>query len=259
MRKAISLALVFVLINFAITSPRAQQPTITQESKQEQLTNKDVLEMLRSGLATEIIIAKVRSTPSKFDTTPAALADLKAAAVPDAVIVAMVEGPGRPSNSLGPPVEVNVPDGTELEVQLKNTLSGQQAKAGDIVDFTVSRDVKINGVTIIERDASARAKLTMAKKSGRWGRAGKLQWAMQDVQAVDGRRIPARFTKREVGDSKGGTVAMAALASAALVGPFGLFWGLKKGRAAIIPAGSRFTIFIEGDTTIKATSGSNSN
>lgn len=262
MRKVISLTLVFVLATLAIASPRSQQPATAQESSQEQLTNKDVLEMLRSGLAIEIIVAKVRSTPSKFDTTPANLAELKAAGVPDAVIVAMVEGPaktGAASATFGPPVDVKVPDGTEIEIQLQNTLSGQVAKVGDVVDFTVMRAVNVDGVTIIERDAPARARITTAKKSGRWGKAGKLEWAMEDVQSVDGRRIPARFTKREVGDSKGGTVAIAAIASTILVGPLSLFWGLKKGRAAIIPAGNRYTVFIQGDTTIRGPSTAKAN
>lgn len=257
MRKAISLTLVVVMATVTTASPLLQDPVPSQELTQGQLTNKDVLDMLRSGLATEIVVAKIRTTASKFDTTPAALAELKSANVPDPVIVAMVQGYTASSASgavAGPAVAVKVPDGTEIEIQLKNTLSGQVAKVGDVVDFTVLRAVQVNGVTIIERDAPARARLSTAKKSGRWGKAGKLEWTMQDVQAVDGNRVSARFTKREVGDSKGGTVAVAALASTLFVGPFSLFWGLKKGRPAVIPAGNRYTVFVQGDTTVKANS-----
>jgi hypothetical protein len=74
---------------------------------------------------------------------------------------------------------------------------------------------------------------------------------MQDVNAVDSNRVPARFTKRLVGDSKGNTVAVAAVATTVLLGPFGLLWGLKKGKPAIIPAGNRYSVFVHGDTTIK--------
>lgn len=207
--------------------------------------------MLRSGLATEIVVAKIRTTPSKFDTNPPALAELKSANVPDAVIIAMVQGLVPTSAENWAMTDVKVPDGTEIEIQLLNALSGQEAKVGDVVDFTVMRAVQVNGVTIFERDASARARLSTAKKSGRWGKAGKLEWAMQDVQSVDGNRTPARFTKRHLGDSKGGTVAAATLLTAAFLGPFGLFWGLKKGRPAVIPAGTRYTVFVHGDTTIK--------
>jgi hypothetical protein len=146
---------------------------------------------------------------------------------------------------------VSVPDGTEVEIQLTNNASGEELKIGSIVDFTVVRPVQINGVTVFEKEAGARARITTAKRAGHWGKAGKLEWAMQDVMAVDGNRIPARFTQRQIGDSKGGTVAVAAVATTVLLGPVGLLWGLKKGKPAIIPAGNRYSVFVSGDTKIK--------
>ena len=256
-----SLALVLSLILLILTSPLAvtkgQEATQNQApTKSSPLTNKDVLEMIKNGLATEVVIAKIKTSPSKFDTSPAAMTELKTAGVPDAVVLAMVQSSSNTVPSVGSTAGgetvVKVPDGTEIEIQLKNTLSGQSAKVGDIVDFTVVRPVQINGVTIIEKDASARARVTTAKGAGHWGKAGKLEWAMQDVQAVDGNRVPARFTKREAGDSKGGTVAVAAVATTVLLGPLGLLWGLKKGKPAIIPAGNRYSVFVHGDTTVKA-------
>ena len=151
-----------------------------------------------------------------------------------------------------PIVEIKVSDGTEIEVQLKNNASGEELKVGDVVDFSVVRPVVVNGVTIFDKDAPARARITTAKKAGHWGHAGKLEWAMQDVQAVDGNRVSARFTKRSIGDSKGGTVAVAAVATTVLLGPFGLLWGLKKGKPAIIPAGNRYSVFVSGDTVLDA-------
>ena len=145
-----------------------------------------------------------------------------------------------------------VSDGTEVEVLLKNNASAEELKVGSIVDFAVMRPVVINGVTVFKEDAPARARVTTAKKAGRWGRAGKLEWAMQDVEAADGTRVPARFTKRSIGDSKGGTVAVAAVATTVLLGPLGLLWGLKKGKPAIIPAGNRYSIFVSGDTVLDA-------
>lgn len=159
--------------------------------------------------------------------------------------------PQEPSNQpQASPAEVNIPDGTEIEIQLKNNASGEDLKVGDIVDFTVVRPVVVNGVTVFEKDASARARITTAKRAGHWGHAGKLEWAMQDVQAADGNRVPARFTKRLTGDSKGGTVAVAAVATTVLLGPLGLLWGLKKGKPAIIPAGNRYSAFVSGDTKL---------
>ncbi len=260
MKKALSCLLVFTIVSITIATPRriVQDPVQlqAQSSLPAQLTNKEVFEMVKAGLTADIIVAKIKSSPSKFDTTTGTLADLKTAGIPDSVILAMVQSTGEPisaSVALVPAVEVKIPDGTEIEIQLVNNLSGQEVKVGDIVDFTLVRAIQVNGVTVFERDASARARVTTAKKAGRWGKAGKLEWAMQDVQAADGNRIPARFTKRELGDSKGGTVAVAAVATTILLGPFGLLWGLKKGKPAIIPAGNRYNIFVHGDAVAKGT------
>jgi len=146
---------------------------------------------------------------------------------------------------------INVPDGTEVQVQLKSTASGEEMKVGDVVDFVVVKPVQVNGLTIFEKDAVARARITTAKRAGHWGKAGKLEWAMQDVLAADGNRVPARFTRRHVGDSKGGTVAVAAVATTVLLGPVGLLWGLKKGKPAIIAAGNQYSVFVAGDTKVK--------
>jgi len=148
--------------------------------------------------------------------------------------------------------EVIIPDGTEVEVQLKNNLSGEEAKIGDVVDLSVVRDVLVNGTVVINQGASATARITEAKKAGHWGHTGKLEWAMQDAQTVGGARIPMRFTKSLEGGSKGGTVAVGAVVTTVLLGPVGLLWGLKKGKKAIIPAGSKFSVFTDKDSTIKA-------
>jgi hypothetical protein len=55
------------------------------------LSNQDVLDMLRAGVSAEVIVAKIRNTNCSFDTSPAALKELKAAGVPDSVLLAMVE------------------------------------------------------------------------------------------------------------------------------------------------------------------------
>lgn len=257
MKRLVASILMLSLGMAVLASPaRNQDPPATPaktESASPALTNKDVLDMMKAGLAADIIVAKIKSSQTNFDTSPGALAELKAANVPDSVILAMVKGPSSAASSEAPPADgvVSVPDGTEVEIQLLAVASGEQLKVGDTVDFAVVRPIQVNGVTIFEKDAVGRARITTAKRAGHWGKAGKLEWAMQDVMAVDGNRIPARFTQRHIGDSKGGTVAVAAVATTVFLGPLGLLWGLKKGKPAIIPAGNRYSVFVHGDTKIK--------
>ena len=259
MKKLVSAILMLSLSLAVIAFPSsAQEPAPVPNAQNRALTNKDVMDMIKSGVTADVVVAKIKSSETNFDTSPGALADLKAANVPENVMLAMVKGPTGATAAAGPVVEgteVSVPDGTEIEIQLKTNASGEELKVGDVVDFTVVRPVQINGVTIFEKDAGARARITTAKRAGHWGKAGKLEWAMQDVMAADGARVPARFTQRKIGDSKGGTVAVAAVATTVFLGPVGLLWGLKKGKPAIIPAGNRYNVFVHGDTKIKGKPG----
>ena len=255
------LACAILLAPLAPAAAQDQQPQTQTQSQQPEakLTNKDVLDMLKANLAPAIVIAKIKGSATDFDTSPTALQELKAANVPDEVMLVMVQAsagaaalpPTGTAAAEGEPVEVKVPDGTEIEVELRNNVSGQEVKVGDIVDLTVVRPVQVNGVTVIDKGASARARITTAKKAGHWGKAGKLEWAMQDVQAIDGNRLPSRFTKRDTGDSKGGTVATATAITAVLFFPAAPLWGFKKGKPAVIPAGTRYTVFVHGDTPVK--------
>ncbi len=229
----------------------AQSDNAAPQTQNTALTNVAVVNMIQSGLAPEIVIAKIKASSAKFDTSAEAMTLLKTEGISDAVILAMVEAgtPKVSSPTSGELTEVKIPDGQEFEVELSRNASGQDMKVGDIVDFSVTQPVIVDGVTIIEKGAPARAHITTAKQSGRWGKAGKLEWAMKDVMTVDGTRIPVRFTERSLGESKGGTVAVAAVATTILLGPIGLLWGLKKGKPAIIPAGNRYAVFVHGDTT----------
>jgi hypothetical protein len=254
MKKLLSLTLVAVMTLHAFTWMAVS--VSAQQIVQEKLTNKDVIEMNKAGMSEAIILAKIKTAETNFDTSTAELQELKAAGLSDAVILAMVESGKKVevqtvAVETAAPVEILIPDGTEIEIELKNNLSGEEAKMGETIDFTVVRPVEVNGIKIIEQGASAKGKITKAKKAGRWGRTGKLEWAMSDVLTVSGTRIPVRFTKSMQGGSKGGTVAVAAVATTVLLGPVGLLWGLKKGKKAEIPAGNKYSIFADGDSKIK--------
>jgi hypothetical protein len=213
--------------------------------------------MLKAGLSTEVVIAKIKTSEAKFDTSPAALQDLKNANVPDAVILAMVNASTPTDNSSAlaggrkEGVEVKVPDGTPLEIELMTNISSATAKEGDIVDFTIVNPVVIDEVVVIEKGAPAKARIAAVKKAGYWGKAGRLGWTMQDALAADGNRIALRMEKKLTGDSKGGTVATGAIVTAMVFFPAAPFWGFKKGKNAVYPAGKRFEAFVHGDVAVK--------
>jgi hypothetical protein len=251
MKRATALILTLSLTTITVAQPSMQEAAQKQDQQiASQLTNKDVLEMMKAGLAPEVIVAKVKSTNGNFDTSPAALTELKSAGVPDLVIMAMLS-----SSTLQPTLtedaEIKIPDGTGVEIELASAISSKSAKEGEVVDFIAAEPVVINGTTVIEKGARARGVIAVAKKAGRWGKAGKLAWVMQDVAAVNGTKIPVRMERRLSGDSKGGTVATGAIVTGLIFFPAAPLWGFKKGKDSVLAAGKRFVAFINGEVTLK--------
>jgi hypothetical protein len=69
---------------------------------QEVLTNESVVEMVKAGLSERVIIAKIRNSPTKFDTQTDALIALKKNGVPEKVIEAIMS-PSAPAAAAAPP------------------------------------------------------------------------------------------------------------------------------------------------------------
>jgi hypothetical protein len=76
------------------------EPGQTTQQTREPLSNEDVIDLLQAGLSPEVVIAKIKSTPCKFETSPAALRQLKAAHVPSSVILVMVQSPPPQEESI---------------------------------------------------------------------------------------------------------------------------------------------------------------
>lgn len=146
-----------------------------------------------------------------------------------------------------------IPDGTPVEIEAPYTLSSMDFKPEDKISFRVVDAVKVAGVTVIEQGATATGLVEKAKRGGHWGKAGLFVWTMQTVTAADGSQVPVRATSvRLRGDSKGAKVATAMVITGALmplIAPVALLHGFKRGENAYIPAGKRYTLFVEANPT----------
>lgn len=86
MKKSIS----FFLINLLFLTSIFCSQTVNAQT-QEKLTNKDVIEMVKTGVSIEIITAKIKASKTEFDTSPTALQELKKEGVPDALVIVMLQ------------------------------------------------------------------------------------------------------------------------------------------------------------------------
>jgi len=115
---ALLLALFVVPGRWVLASQDSESPKVTATP----LTNADVLDMLKAGVSQDVVIAKIRASACEFDTTPSTLKALKAAKVPDAVTLAMVEA------SSGPPRQDSTPVSSDAHSSSEPTKESEATK-----------------------------------------------------------------------------------------------------------------------------------
>lgn len=248
--------------NWAVKSVQESRAAVTR------LRNQDVLEMLKAGLSVEVVVAKINISSCDFDTSSVALQQLKAAGVPDQVVLAMLRAAGRAleaqdasvkANARPVAVEVRVPDSTLVEIEAAHTITSADVEPGSALSFRVASPVRINGLTVISVGALATGRVVTAKKGRHWGRAGRLTWKMESVEAVDGHLIALQA---ESGGRRGvarkGEVATKTVVTGILLipvfplAPLALLHGYKRGADAVLSEGTRYTVFVRGEANINA-------
>jgi len=156
---------------------------------------------------------------------------------------------------------VKIPAGTPLEIEAIHTVRSVNVRPNDYLSFRVLVPIRIEDVTVIEKDALVTGRVVEAKRGGRWGKAGKLSWIMTDVVAVDLSRIPVQMSiefpdnrNRIRGISHAGEVTARAIVLGALVPPaaaIGVIAGVfKRGGDAVLPEGTRFVVYVHKDTDV---------
>ncbi|MBA2705042.1 MAG: trypsin-like peptidase domain-containing protein [Blastocatellia bacterium] len=114
MKNAVLSGLLIILVSTTIVVAQEAQPSpstpaepsATTAQTSSGLTNKDVIDLLKAGISPEIIIAKIRSSTTAFDTSSIGLQKLKASNVPDSVILAMLQPQAGPSTGEAKPGEL---------------------------------------------------------------------------------------------------------------------------------------------------------
>jgi len=157
--------------------------------------------------------------------------------------------------------ELKIPAGTTLEIEVAYTVLSSNVRKYDFLSFRVLIPVKVDGVTLIEKDALVTGRVVEAKRGGRWGKSGKLSWVMLDVVAVDLSRVPVQPNQelpggsdRISGISHGGEVAARAAIMSAIffpLAPVAIISGaFKRGEDAILPQGKRFVVYVQKETVV---------
>lgn len=133
-----------------------------------------------------------------------------------------------------------IPKGTIVTLQNVDALDSKTAQEGDTVRFTVADDVLVGDVIAIPKGMEAEGTITKARKSGRFGKDGKIEITYHTVRAADGTPVPLIIGEKVKEQYKNTASAVGASAAGAIIlGPVGLVGGLfVHGNDVEIPAGT---------------------
>jgi hypothetical protein len=143
-----------------------------------------------------------------------------------------------------------VPDGTEVDLKLAETISSARAMEGQRIRFTVAKDVAVDGYVVIQTGALAIGTVTKASPKKWAGRSGKLEMSLQNVTTIDGTKIDLAGTRGGSGDSHvGRMVTGIVITSIFTLGGSALFL-LMHGKDLVIPEGSAATTYTIGTAKV---------
>jgi hypothetical protein len=226
------------------------------------LRNRDVLQMVRSGIQSHLIIATIMTSNCNFDVFPPVLEDLKRRGVPENVLHFMSVVPNGPPNlpeagQQGPKSfvrTVKMPKGLPIVVETLYPISSANFKVNNSVAFSVVSPIVIDGVLTIPRGTIARARVIKAEKAKTWGRGGALTLQMEYILAMDGSRVPVQLTAAASGGNRSAMMAVGAAATSALIFPYtapaAVVWGFKKGDDAVVRGSRQFAAVIKDDSEV---------
>ena len=141
-------------------------------------------------------------------------------------------------------------ESTPVRMRIGRTISSEDAKVGDTVDFEVLDDVKVGDTLVIARGATAIATVTEAKAKGRMGKAGKLNVNIDYVRLVDDEKVALRAVKDVEGGSHTGAMTGAIVATSIVFFPAAPLFLFMHGKDITIPKGTEITAYTNGDMTL---------
>ncbi|MFR6642858.1 MAG: hypothetical protein ACLUQN_04815 [Megasphaera sp.] len=147
---------------------------------------------------------------------------------------------------------VIIPANTLVTMTNLDELNSKTIQEGDVVRFTVADDVLVGDVIAIPRGMEVNGTVTKARKSGRFGKDGKIEIMYDNVRAADGSPVALMVGDKTKDQYKrtAGTVGASA-AGAVILGPVGLVGGLfVHGNEVDIPAGTTMYAETKANTEV---------
>lgn len=140
--------------------------------------------------------------------------------------------------------EYVVKEKTPVTLKLLNTLKSGKTPVGEVVQVELQNEVLgEDGTVLVKKYANGYGHVTLSKRNGMFGNAGKLEFTLDYLEGIDGSRIPLRSSIENAGDGCTGTVIFSTL----FLSVAAVFF---RGENVVVPAGTLFNAFVDKDSTI---------
>jgi len=143
-----------------------------------------------------------------------------------------------------------IPDHTPVELQLTRTISSAHARSGDRLDFRVTKDVTVDGFTIIRAGTVARGSVTQVRGKRLLGLGGKLVIKLQSVELITGEQVRLSAYKEIKGKSHWIRMAAGMALTSLFYMPAAPVFLLSRGDNSTALKNTEVTAYVDGDSSV---------
>ena len=149
-----------------------------------------------------------------------------------------------------PPVQLILPDGTPVRLQLVENVSSANAHVGDHVNFVVVQDVSLGGFTVIPAGTMALGSVTAVKGRRFLGIGGKVSLKLDSLQLANGDQVGLRASKEVKGGSRTKLMVAGMIVAGCIFLPATPILLLTRGQQSTAVKSTEITAQVDGATPV---------
>ncbi len=153
-------------------------------------------------------------------------------------------GQGAPSGAA-----LALHDATPIRLRLTRDLTFTNVKPGEMVDFEILDDLRIDGLLVIAHGVRVSSAITLAEPKTRMGRGGKLGVNLDSIPLLNGAKVAIRAARKGQGSGNTETTVDATTA-ASIVRPPTPTLLFTCGRDETFPEDTVITVYTDGEVRL---------
>jgi hypothetical protein len=218
--------------------------------------------LVKAGVGEQTIVAMINQQPGKYALSSDDMIALKKAGASDKILAAMIvrNGGGESATSAAaPPAAANrstaptalaLHDATPIRLRLARNLTFTNVKPGEMADFEILDDLRIDGLLVMAHGVRVTAAITEAEPKTRMGRGGKLGVTLASLPLLNGDKVAIRAAKEGPAGGHTEATGAAAMAAAAMVRPAPPSLLFAFGKDEAFPEGTGIAVYIDGEVKL---------